>query len=150
MNMRIKISLLALMVAAVAYGATKGDPSPFGYHGRLTVTADDGGAGSKILVPFAANQNAVAIYNVGAFDAGTAQTVYCGFAGSQALANTTVTPALAFPVPVGAVLSIDIVAMQSGSPTPFDGGVGATNPKLYCTATNVAFSSMDTRWIVVK
>lgn len=143
MNLKNKMLVAAACAAvfgAALYGdiakaAVKGDQNPALLNGAVVCQVYD--AGTPASVPNMANANAIALANEGS------TKVYIG--ATTAVSNTT-----GFPIAAGTQLGIDVVQVTQGqSPGPFDGGVIAMAPSLYCvTAPGTATS--DLRYIRVK
>jgi hypothetical protein len=143
-NLRNSALLVALLsIGAIA--AVKGD-SPASKNGRVLVQAYDGGAAGRSNIPLMIGQNAVALQNLGIVDGGTSQVVYCGWNGSPAVVENL--PQTGFQIPIGGVLSIDIVG---NNVLQTDGGaLAGTGNLLYCAAAPGALSEMDVRYMMVK
>lgn len=130
--MKRVIAVLTFLLAVVAIGATKGDPSPFAVTG-IARCAGDGGAN---LIPLTPGQNAIAMRNI-VIDGGTTGNINIG--ETAAIASSQY---LGFPIKDGETLSIDVVAVNAGRtitpPTFIDGGVtvtlGTNVPAIYCGA----------------
>jgi hypothetical protein len=141
------IAIISISIAAVAWGATVGDPNSFAKYGVVFVPVSDGGSGSVACVGVS-KQNSVMVRNY-INDGGTSAPMYCGF-------DTKVTNITGMPVLANETITIDIVALQStvtnnGADGIFDGGAvltkGSIQNQLCCTTVTTA---TDEHWMIVK